>query len=276
MAEISPSESHRRAPCKRLWIGSALLLLPILAVLGYFLLREFTVPRRAVDYEPRCERKMRNLGHALWSYAATHRGLLPPAFATDSDGNRLYSWRVLLTPYLDHQAFYEAYDLDQPWDHPENFKRANGIYYFYTCPVSRTSNQRRRSELVSERPTDYVAVVGSGTAFPGKERVSMDLISLRDGLENTIMLVEIANSNIHWSEPRDLEFEEMSFKVNDRTKPSISSPHEDGPGVVFADGSFARLSPSIPPEVVKGLLTVDGGEEISRSELEELGWVNYR
>lgn len=89
-----------------------------------------------------------------------------------------------------------------------------------------------------------------------------------DGLENTILLVEINNSDIHWMEPRDLDFDTMSFLVNDTQRPSISAPHPTGPVVVFADSiSGYRLAPSLRPETLKALLTIAGGEPVKKKSL---------
>jgi prepilin-type processing-associated H-X9-DG protein len=114
--------------------------------------------------------------------------------------------------------------------------------------------------------------VGPGTAFPGGKSVSLE--EFTDGPENTIVLVEIANSNIHWSEPRDLMFDEISFKINDPAKPSISSPHADGPNVVFADGRSCRVSEAIPPETLRALFTINGGEKVSRYDLKKQGFLH--
>ena len=73
---------------------------------------------------------------------------------------------------------------------------------------------------------------------------------IRDGAENTIMVVEVAESGIQWTEPRDLEFEKMSCRINDPSQPSISSHHPSGAMVLFADGSAHFLSNDTDPAVV--------------------------
>lgn len=90
-----------------------------------------------------------------------------------------------------------------------------------------------------------------------------------DGLENTILLVEIQNSDIHWMEPRDLDWRTMSFQVNDPRLPSISGPHPAGPVVVFGDRIHGfRLSSTLKPETLKALLTIAGGEPVTKNSLE--------
>lgn len=262
MEEFASTSAYRWARRKRLLIQWSLLL-GILAGLGFFISQSVFEAREAAQ-KSHCKGNIFFIAYQLRNYHETE-GSFPPAFATDSNGNKLYSWRLLLSPYCDQVRFYEAYDLKRSWDHPDNLDLADELdFLLFTCPSG--PNYERTPY------TDYVAVVGPGTAFPGAEGVSLEEIT--DGPENTILLVEIAGSDIHWSEPRDLEFDRMSFRINDPSKPSISSPHADGPGVVFADGRYKRLSESIPPEIVKALLTINGGEKISRRELEAKGYFN--
>ena len=111
--------------------------------------------------------------------------------------------------------------------------------------------------------TAFVAVVGPRTLSPenGKTR---RLADVRDDPKSTLMLVESVNLSIHWMEPRDLDWDRMSFLVNDRSRPSISSEHRvgshRGPHIVAADDGLAYLDDSIPPALIRELLTIDGGE----------------
>jgi len=100
----------------------------------------------------------------------------------------------------------------------------------------------------------------------------MSLPDITDGPENTILIVEVADSAIHWMEPRDLSIETISFRINDKTKPCLSSHHPDGPLVGFADGEVFRVSRDIPPETLRALLTATGGEDIDRDELVRQGY----
>ena len=78
------------------------------------------------------------------------------------------------------------------------------------------------------------------------------------------MLVESVNTSIHWMEPRDLYWDQMSFSVNERSRPGISSEHRvgsyPGPQVVAADDGVAFLDASMPAAFVKALLVIDDGE----------------
>ena len=87
------------------------------------------------------------------------------------------------------------------------------------------------------------------------------------------MVVESSTSAINWMEPRDLEWDQMSFRLNDKSRASISSEHQFGsyPGPhVLAAGHraypdnqvVASLGGSMTPETVKSLLIVDYGKKV--------------
>jgi hypothetical protein len=91
------------------------------------------------------------------------------------------------------------------------------------------------------------------------------------------MVVEVANSGIHWMEPRDLELSSMALRVNPRQGRGISShhPHDkwDRPAhlcanVVSVDGRAHALWNTIPPRQLRALLTIAGHEAVERNPYE--------
>jgi prepilin-type processing-associated H-X9-DG protein len=89
--------------------------------------------------------------------------------------------------------------------------------------------------------------------------------SVTDGTSNTIMLVEVINSGIPWTAPRDFDVRQASERLNDRTsgKLSISSYHPGGANVALVDGSVRWLREKIMAATLRALLTRSGGEVIS-------------
>lgn len=211
------------------------------------------------DYS-RCAKNLRQIGLAILNYEAAN-GHLPPAYVADENGNPINSWRVLIIPQLEMNVEYEQYNLKEPWDGPNNSK----FYYCpwdFQCPIEYTSN--RLIDLNQPDPTipdtvSYVAVVGPGTAWPGDKKIKMS--DFVDGPENTILVVEIANSDIHFTEPRDLDIRQMSMVIHSKT--GIGNNHQGGVRAVFADGSVRYLPNDLSPEMLKALLTIDGGEDVS-------------
>jgi prepilin-type processing-associated H-X9-DG protein len=206
------------------------------------------VPKRSV-----CARNLGEIAKALLQYELDH-GQLPPAFIADKDGKPMHSWRVLILPYLDQVALYKTYHFDEPWDGPNNRKLHSIPMPIYQCPSDGAG---------SPTTTSYVAVVGAGTAWPGA--TSTKLTDFTDGPSETIMLVEMANSGIHWMEPKDLDFATIPLAFNPKSGKGISSGHASGVNVAFADGSVHFLADDLSPGVVRALLTIHGGEHLGPS-----------
>ncbi len=177
---------------------------------------------------------------------------LPPAYLVDKDGRPAHSWRVLLLPFLNHQQLYETYNFDQPWNSPDNAKLADQAHSIF----------RRPEDPVDSPFTRFVAVVGPETVFPGAKALSFGDIG--DGLTHTIGFVEITGSDIHWMEPRDLRFDQLSFRINDRSAQGarIGSPYSNV-RIAFMDGSIRTIMDDMPAATLRALLTANGGEAIS-------------
>src|SRR5690242_14000984 len=63
--------------------------------------------------------KLQQIGGALYLYDEKH-GHLPPAVVHGKDGRPLYSWRVLVLPFLDQEKLYQKFKRDEPWDSASN------------------------------------------------------------------------------------------------------------------------------------------------------------
>jgi prepilin-type processing-associated H-X9-DG protein len=194
-----------------------------------------------------CSNNLKQIGIALHNYHQVHN-CFPAPYAK---GKPMHSWRMAILPYAMSQNVYQQYDYNQPWDSPANLALARSFQPFYcVCP---SAKQPSRSGL-----TDYVMVVGPKAATHGGEWTSLDEIT--DGTANTIVVVEIADSDIFWTEPRDLSLDEMTLQINDKSKPNISSHHPHGAMVLFADGSIRFLDESMSTEELRAMLTASAGD----------------
>ncbi len=246
-------------------IGVLLIVLLLVATWISMLPR---TPREVVDRDHTCVNKLSLLGLALHNYHDDY-GSFPPAFVVAEDGMTRHSWRVMALLYFDEQPLYEQYRFDEPWDGENNrtlHDQLFGRHWTHICPTI------ERDDLGASvaRLTSYLAVVGPHTAWRGAKPVSLNEIT--DGIDQTILLVEVENSDINWFEPRDLSWDEMSFRLNDPDSLSPSSRHihnggwfgDDRPfvNVLMVDGSVKKLPADTPPETLKALLTIDGGEDV--------------
>jgi prepilin-type processing-associated H-X9-DG protein len=167
----------------------------------------------------------------------------------------MHSWRVLLLPYLDQGPLYVQYRFDEPWDGPNNRKLADKILHVFNCPSEVHGDGKGTATM-----TSYVAVVGPETAWPGTKPTTIR--DIKDGTSNTLLIVEVANSGIHWMEPRDLHVVQMASTINPKSGQGISSPHTGGAQVLMADGAVRFISQNLAAETIRALLTAHGNETI--------------
>ncbi len=201
-----------------------------------------------------CVNNLKVIGFALHSYHDKY-DCFPPAFVADDQGRPIHSWRVLILPFLDKQQLYDKYRFDESWDGPHNRELANEVVDVFHCPADRHSDTKEPLPT-----TSYVAVIGPETAWDGKlPRKQSDI---GDGLEQTLLVVEMAHSGINWMEPRDLEMSRLAPTINSKSQPGISSNHKAGVEVLFADGHTRFLSETLPANTLRALLTRSGGETV--------------
>lgn len=216
-----------------------------------------------------CRNNLRTIGLALHNYHAQH-GRFPPAYVADAAGRPMHSWRVLILPYLqesDAKNICEQYRFDEPWNSPHNQKLAAQVPFALRCVTTSVA------EPGAPLATHYVAVTGPGTAWPGPTGACVkDMV---DGTDKTIHLVEIAGSDIHWMEPRDVTLEEAL--VGDKGACAVPSSHHYVERTYFfmntypltghvlmADGSCLCLRKRPSREDLAASLSIAGGEPADR------------
>lgn len=255
---MTEARKHTRRPTA----ADAFTLVELLVIIAIIVLLialfiPFSGGSREAARRIQCANNLKQIGLALHSYHDEF-GCFPPAYVTDEDGKPMHGWRVLILPYMEQQPLYDQYDFNEPWDGPNNSKLHDTMVATYSCP-----SQPRED---SENTTSYVAVVGSDTVFPGDQSTTFEDIT--DGTSNTLLVVEISNSGIHWMEPRDLNVEEMPAVINpgEGRSRGISSMHPEGAQVLWADGAIHLLPNSLPTKTLRAKLTIAGGETIDSNE----------
>lgn len=222
-----------------------------IGILGLLLLPPALSPHRTPSRRSQCSNHLKQIGLALQNYHDVF-GSFPPAYIADANGKPMHSWRVLILPFMEHKNLYDSYNFNEPWNGPKNSKLAGNVPWCFVCPACSTEQSRTE--------TNYVAVVGPQTMWPGERATRFS--DLADGSSNTLMVVEVHGSGIHWMEPRDLHVVQMPLAVNPTRGQGISSPHKECALAVFADGHTAPLVNTIPPQTLEALLTIAGGETI--------------
>jgi prepilin-type processing-associated H-X9-DG protein len=185
---------------------------------------------------------LKQIGLALHNYHDVY-GTLPPAVVTDANGKALYSGRVLLLPFLEQQALYDAFAKDQPWNSPQNLPISSTTLKVFTDPSDLATTPGQ---------TSYLFVSGPGAMFEtGKTIALRDIL---DGTVNTAAVIEVHSSGIVWSEPRDLDPRQAA--------PLPKGSHPGGNIVLMADGSVRFVSQAVAPGTMQAMTTRAGGETV--------------
>ncbi|QDS99790.1 DUF1559 domain-containing protein [Adhaeretor mobilis] len=192
---------------------------------------------------------MKQIMLAMHNYHDT-MGQFPAHASYDDEGNPLLSWRVHILPFIEEQALYEQFHLDEPWDSEHNKTLIEKMPDVYAEP----------SAAVDPRDgnTHYLAPVGGSLAFDGTSN-GIALRKFTDGLSNTIALLQVDNTAaVTWTKPADWEL--------NAKKPLAGLDQAIHPAIFLAglaDGSVHSMSFAIDPEMFKALLTRNGGEVVN-------------
>ena len=193
-----------------------------------------------------CTNNLKQIALGMFNYEAAMDSF-PPAAILSKEGKPLLSWRVAILPYIEGQALYNKFHLDEPWDSPNNKPLIAQMPPTYLCP-SRNK--------VEPGTTCYCGFAGEGTVFGSKRGVKIS--EMTDGTSNTILVAEAAKPVI-WTKPDDLPFNaETAGK-----RYGIGSNHPGGANVSMADGSVRFLKSSVSAETLKKLITRNGGEVVN-------------
>jgi hypothetical protein len=194
-----------------------------------------------------CINNLKQIGLAMHNYHCAQSSF-PPAATRDKQGRPLLSWRVLILPYLEQQALYEQFHLDEPWDSPHNKPLAAMMPRVYACPSS-------SAKLAAEGKTTYLVPLGESTVFTGGEGVK--LAEITDGTSNTVLAVDADDDRaVVWTKPDDWEVGPATDKAG------LFGKHPGITIVLNGDGSVRAIKATTTPEMLRALVTRSGGEVI--------------
>jgi hypothetical protein len=187
-------------------------------------------------------------------------GKYPKAVIRDKDGKPLYSWRVLIAPFLEQREITEEFHREEAWDSPHNLRFLEKMPRQFASVYSYPTVGK----------THYQVFVGPGTAF---EKDGLWRGDFPDGLENTLFVIEAPHA-VPWTKPVDLAY------GPDKPLPSLEAHHGlpvfFGRRVLyrlpcciaaFGDGKVYPLQLPMDDELLRGYITRNGGEHIILPEV---------
>ena len=192
---------------------------------------------------------LKQIALAILNYESTY-GRLPSAYIADHNtGKPLLSWRVAVLPFIEQDALYKQFHLDEPWDSENNKKLLAAMPTIYRHP----------SSAAAPGMTNYLTVRGKDTAFPGQDGIK--LAAITDGTSNTIMAVEASDAKaVPWTKPDDFNYDEKNPAAG------LGGLFPGGFNAAFCDGSVRFISSAIDAETLRNLFNRHDGQVIDQSK----------
>ncbi len=195
-----------------------------------------------------------------WRSQENTQGRFPPAGEGPNGERHPISWRAEMLPWLEQANLYDAMcersgDGRLPaWDDP-------AIEEFTSIPLAVYQNP---SGLGDPLATNYLAVTGEGTIYdPERFERGVRAVQPPDGMSHTLWLVEADRElAVPWAKPQDWKYDPAD------PRQGLGNYRYGGFYGSAADGSVRFFSNDIDPEVLRALMTANGGETIGREQFE--------
>ena len=186
---------------------------------------------------------LKQIALAMHNYNSTFGAFPAAAICDKKTGKPLLSWRVAILQYIEEEALYKQFKMDEPWDSEHNLKLAKNMPKIYFHP---------KANKPGDDKTHYRLFYGKGAAFELNK--PSGLAQITDGSSNTLMVVE-AEESVVWTNPNDLAFDPA------KALPKMLSI--DGKfSAAYCDGSVRTFKMPIDQEILKLLIQKNDGKFI--------------
>jgi hypothetical protein len=199
---------------------------------------------------------LKQFGLAIHNYHDTNGDL--PHNTYDLDGKPLLSWRVHILPFIEQDPLYKQFKLDEPWDSPSNIQLLGKMPVIYTRPADRGRGRQTRTFYRGFSNPGAVFARRAGDVWPPIRTGLLELKDIKDGLSNTILVVE-AGESVEWTKPEDLD-----------ASPGKPVPKLGGMRwrnqkfqALMGDGSTRDFPVDINEAKLRALISHSGGESVT-------------
>jgi RNA polymerase sigma factor (sigma-70 family) len=197
---------------------------------------------RTAAKRARSSNYLKQLAIVMQTYSDAN-GRFPAAAVFDKDGKPLLSWRVLMLPYLEQEALYKEFHLDEAWDSDHNKKLLEKM-----PPLFAGGDE----QALKSHETYYQGFVGKGAAFDGTKGLRFPA-DFPDGTSNTILLVE-AKKVVPWTKPEDIPFDAGKLL------PRVGGLDKDGFLAALCDGSVRFIPRTIKEDDLRTWIIRNSGK----------------
>ena len=187
---------------------------------------------RELASRTRSMNNLRQIGLGIHHFEGTH-SFLPPAAVLDKAGKPLYSWRVLLLPHIGEEALYKKWNMDKPWDSPENKALSAMVVKVYADPEN-PSNKTHYRVFVGDKAGWTASPPGWNPRKPDPKGL-FGFAAITDGMSNTLAVVE-AKEATPWAAPDAFDYD------GKKALPALGVGERKTAAMVMFDASVRQIT----------------------------------
>jgi prepilin-type processing-associated H-X9-DG protein len=197
------------------------------------------------------QNNLKMIGIAMHNYLSAYN-TFPPAVSCDPQGRPLWSWRVLILPYIEEGDLYKQFKLQEPWDSEHNKKLIPKMPKVYWLPNAGKQSDglthyRALASVPSEAGNDAAAFNWFDPKQPGPLRGN-GIHYFLDGFSSTILVAEAADG-VEWTKPDELIYHPK------KPVPALGYAWRGNCNVLFGDGSIRSISDKVSEATLRALIT---------------------